>query len=121
MEQTKVKFEEIVKEVATEALFEALGTARPKYKGLTDKELALVLGLSESQYEHLVSKALGRSLSEKLESNMLKHLEKGNSIEVPHAFNLFVHESEVRVNEETGQPTRKVSVRTRRALKEKLN
>lgn len=120
MEDTKVKFEEIVKEVAKEALFEALGMVRPKYKGLTDSEMALVLGLSDSQYNHLVEKALSRVLSDKIEENMLKHLQEGNSIEVPHAFNIFVHESEVRVNE-SGQPARKVSVRTRRALKEKLN
>lgn len=121
MEKAKVKFEEVVKEVATQALFEALGIARPKYKGLTDKELALVLGLSDSQYDHLINKAFSRVMSEKLEANILKHLEMGNSIEVPHAFNIFVHESEVRVNEETGKPARKVSVRTRRALREKLN
>lgn len=119
MENSKVKFEEIVKEVAPEALFEALGTARPMYKGLSDKDLSLVLGLSEFQYDHL-NEALIRTLSEKIVANMLKHLESGNSIEVPKAFNLFIHESEVKKNE-SGERAKKVSVRTRRALKEKLN
>ena len=120
MEREKVHFDEIVKEVAAAALFEALGTARPKYKGLSEKEFALIFGLSESQFEHFIGKALGNSLSKKLESNMLKHLEDGDSIEFPKAFNLFVHESEVRTNE-AGVPTKKISVRTRKALKEKLN
>ena len=120
MEKEKVKLEELVKEIAVPALFEALGKVRPKYKGLTEREMALVLGLSDSQYTHLVDKALSNVFAEKLEENMLRHLQNGNSIEVPHAFNIFIHESEVSLNEK-GLPAKKVSVRTRKALKEKLN
>lgn len=120
MEKEKVRLEEIVKEIAVPSLFEALGKVRPKYKGLSEKEMALVLGLSDSQYTHLVEKALSNVIAENLIENMLKHLLNGNSIEVLHAFNIFVHESEVHLNEK-GLPAKKISVRTRKALKEKLN
>ena len=120
MANEKMKLEEIFKEMTTTAFMEALGTARPKYKGLSHRELALMMGLSESQYTHLMDKALPRKFAERLQENILKHLENGDSVEFPHSFNVFVHESEVRTNVH-GNPIKKVSVRTRKAFKEKLN
>jgi hypothetical protein len=116
----KIKFHELVQDVAAEALKESIGVAKPKYKDKSDKELAEAMGLSEYQYNHFMDKALGRAFAQKIESKMLELLKDKKSIEVPHAFNIFLHESKARVNE-NGDPARKLSIRTRTALKNELN
>jgi hypothetical protein len=116
----KIKLEVIVNEVAGAALREAIKTAKPKYKDLTDVELAEVFGLTEYQFAHLADKALGRIVSEKAEEGIREVLLAGNSLEVSHQFNVYVHESKSRTNE-NGTPSKKLSIRTRRAIKSKLN
>jgi hypothetical protein len=128
----KVKIESIVKEVAGAALREAIVTAKPKYKGLTDSQLAEIFGLTEYQFAHLADKALGNIVAEKLEAGIENVLIAGKSLEVPHQFNVFVHTSKGTVSKEgevisaprlnkNGAPSKKLSVRTRRGIKEKLN
>lgn len=117
---SKVKFVELVQEVAGEAMIEAIKTAKPKYKDLTNEELAEMFGLSEFQFNHLTEKAVGRAVSEKLEEKMEATFVAGSSIEFPRQFNVFIHESQVRKNTD-GTPSRKLSIRTRKALKDKLN
>lgn len=116
----KVKFQTVVNELAREAFLKALFTAKPKLSGHSDSELAKCLSLTEYQYEHLLTKTLGKAFSEQIEEALFQKLKDGDSIEFPHKFNIFVHESEVRTNED-GNPAKKFSIRTRRAAKEKLN
>jgi hypothetical protein len=116
----KVKFQELVQEVAGDVFKEAIGVAKPKYKGKSDQELAEIMGLSEYQYNHFKEKALGNTLGKALEAKIIELLKNHNSIEVAHAFNVFVHESSARKNE-NGTSARKLSIRTRQALKRDLN
>lgn len=121
MENNKVKFEDLVQEVAMKSLHEALGKVRPRYKDIKQEDLALVMGLSESQFSHLANSALKTALSENIHTAILDHFAKGDSIEFKNSFNVYVHESTTRVNEETGESVKKISVRTRQDLKKKLN
>ena len=121
MELEKVKFEEIVQEIAIKSLIEALGKARSRYKTLNEDDFALVMGLSESQFKQLKEKSLGAILSENLMKAIDDHVAQGHSIEFKNRFNVFVHESTTRVNEETGEPFKKMSIKTRKELREKLN
>ena len=121
MENEKVKFEDLVKEVALKSLHSALGKVRPRYKDIKEEDLALVLGLSDSQFKHLKDGALGNALSENILTAILDHFAKGDSIEFKNSFNVFVHESTTRVNEETGEAVKKMSIKTRQDLKKKLN
>lgn len=116
----KIKLEELLVKVAGEALKDAIKTAKPKYKEKTDVELAEIFGLSEFQFTHLTEKALGRAVSERLEEEMETTFVAGNSVEVPHQFMVFVHESKARKTK-SGVPVRKLSIRTRKALKHKIN
>lgn len=116
----KVKVETLLQAIAGDAVKDALKTAKPKYKDKTNAELAEIFGLSEFQFEHFMEKALGRSISQKLEGAFKNTLANGDSIEVPHQFNVFVHESQVRKNE-NGTPVRKLSIRTRKSIKETIN
>lgn len=116
----KKKLNEVTKSVAKDAFKEALFTAKPKLRGATDKELQEELGLTEFQYNHLVEKTLGGSFAEKLEEKFLEEFKAGNSIEVPNQYQVFVHESKVRTNDK-GEASKKLSVRTRKALKEAIN
>lgn len=128
----KVKVEAIVKEIAGSALREAIATAKPKYKDLTDEQLAEIFGLTPYQFAHLADKALGKIVAEKLENGIKQVLKNGDSFEVPHQFNVFVHTSKgtvakdgkvlssPRLNEK-GEPSKKLSIRTRRNMKEELN
>lgn len=116
----KIKLQAIVQTIAGDAFKNALATARPKYKGKSDQEIAEILGLSEFQYQHFIQQALGRAVSQMLEDSFTTILTEGNSIEVPHQFNVFVHASSARVNK-NGESLKKLSVRTRRALKAKIN
>jgi hypothetical protein len=116
----KIKLPQLVQAVAKESFKEALKVAKPKYKDKTDEELAEILGLTEFQFKHFTEKALGDAFSENLEKAIASILHQGNSLEVPHQFNVFVHESKARKNE-NGEPSRKLSIRTRRSLKAGLN
>jgi hypothetical protein len=116
----KVKLQEIVNEVAPIAFKEALGKANPKMKNKTNEELAAILGLSEHQYKHFMGLALGRAISECVEDKISRVLKQGDSVEVPHQFQVYVHTSEARKNEK-GEPAKKLSVKTRRGLKRELN
>lgn len=116
----KVKFQELVQGIANEAFKEAIGIAKPKYKEKSDEEFAEILGLTEYQYNHFLDNVLGRVVADKVHSKMLELLNQNKSIEMPHSFNIFVHESKARTNE-NGAPARKLSIRTRRALKNELN
>lgn len=127
----KVKLEAIAQEVSRETFIEAIKTAKPKYKDLTDVELAEILGLTEYQFKHFADKALGSAFSEKVEEKISQILKDGKSLEVPHQFNVFVHTSKgtkqkdgsttsPRLNK-NGKPSRKLSIRTRRGIKETLN
>lgn len=115
----KIKAQDIFNGITEAAFKEALGKANNKAKGITDEELAKQLGLSEYQYQHFF-KALSRSLDNKFESILNELFKNGDSLEVPHQFQVYVHESESRINEK-GEPAKKLSVRTRRGLKAGLN
>lgn len=128
----KVKVGELVKSITGAALREAIVTAKPKYKDLTDAELAEKFGLTEFQFGHLADKALGNAIAEKLEVGIEQVLLNGDSLEVPHQFNVFVHTSKGTVSKDgkvlssprlnkNGEPSKKLSVRTRRNIKDKLN
>lgn len=128
----KIKLESIINEIAGAALREAIKTAKPKYKDLTDEQLAEAFGLTEYQFAHLSDKALGRIISDKVEAKINETLVAGKSIEVPHQFNVFVHTSKGTTNKdgsvasfprlnENGNPSKKLSIRTRRGIKETLN
>lgn len=116
---TKIKVAEVFNEIAEEAFKAAYGKANNKAKGISDVELAKGLGLSEYQYQHFF-KALSRSFDDKFEAKLHELFKNGDSLEVPHQFQVYVHESESRKNE-NGSPAKKLSVRTRRGLKAGLN
>lgn len=115
----KIKVQEVFNNVTEEAFKEALGKACNKLKGIADEELQKVLGLSDYQFKHFF-KALSRSMGEKFEAEVHALFHKGNSLEVPHQFQVYVHESESRKTE-SGAPAKKLSIRTRRGLKNGLN
>lgn len=115
----KIKVAEVFNEISEDAFKQALGKAANKLKGASGEELAKTLGLSEYQYKHFY-KALSRAMDEKFEEKVKELLHAGHSIEVPHQFQVYVHESESRINE-NGKPAKKLSIRTRRGLKTGLN
>lgn len=115
----KVKLAEVVNGITEESFKEALGKSCNKLKGATDEELKTMFGMSDYQYTHFY-KALSRSFNKKLESGINEIFVKGDSLEVPHQFQAYVHESEARKNE-NGNPAKKLSIRTRRGLKGSLN
>ena len=129
--EEKIQLHAVIQEVAGQSFREAIKTAKPKYKDLTDEQLAEVFGLTEYQFNHLADKALGRNVGEKVVEKIKELLEDGKSLEVQHVFNVFVHTSKgtkhkdgsvsiPRLNK-NGKPSKKLSVRTRRAIKETLN
>lgn len=116
----KVKLDELIKEVARESLLDALFNVKPKYKEKTAEELAEAFGLTPYQWNLVVQHILPRYVAEGVEKKIEEVLKNGDSLEVLHQFNIFVHESNARKNEK-GEPAKKLSIRTRRALKNKLN
>lgn len=115
----KIKVTEVFNTITEDSFKQALGKATNKLKGASGEELAKSLGLSEYQYKHFY-KALSRSLSENFETEVKELFHNGHSLEVPHQFQVYVHESEARKNE-SGNPAKKLSIRTRRGLKSGLN
>jgi hypothetical protein len=116
----KIKIEELLNEITLDALREALGTAKPQYKGATDRELSLIFGLTETQFEHFTKDALSRFLTDALLRKMEEQFLQGNTINFANLFGVSVYESSVYKNE-IGLPKKKLSVVTRGKIKEKLN
>lgn len=116
----KVKLAEVIQGIAAESFKAALATAKPKLKEISDEELAGLMGLSDYQYNHFLNKALGVAISKRIEEAIHQLLLEEKSLEVPHQFQVYVFESESRQNK-NGNPAKKLSLRTRRALKEQLN
>lgn len=117
----KFKLNQLLREVSVDAFMDALATAKPKYKNKTKEELAEIFGLTEYQFTHLLEKTIPNAMSEKLEGKIKETLNNGDSLEVPQQFNVYVHESKVRVKKETGKKSRKLSIKTRDEMKRKLN
>ena len=114
----KVNFNEIVNDVTWKSFREAIGLAKPSYKGKGDNELREIFGLTEYQFSHL-QKALGTRLGENLQGGINQTLINGDSIEIPHSMNIYVYQSK-RKNSE-GQEMKKLSIKTRTKMKKQIN
>lgn len=95
-----------------------------KVNGFVKEELekiAVVAGLqlTDAQYEK-VEKAISEKVAERFNNSVHEALLNDDSIEFQHMFNIAATKSTVRTNED-GSPVRKISVKTRTALKNELN
>ncbi|MGE7305822.1 hypothetical protein AAXE64_27110 [Priestia megaterium] len=117
---TKRKLQDLLNDITAEAFKEALLKANPKLKGKSDEELAETLSLTLNQYRHLTEKALSKVVNQKLLSKIEAEFKQGNSLEVPHLFNVRVYESAVNKNEQ-GLPKKKLSLTAREKAKRMLN
>jgi hypothetical protein len=116
----KIKFSQIVQEVAVEALRTALVIANPMLKDKSDAEVAEMFGFNEKQFKYFADKALGHAITEKVETKISDIFKAGNSVVVHNQFQVYVYESKAYKNED-GSLTKKLSIRTRRRTKELLN
>lgn len=115
----KIKVAEVFGKVTEDSIKAAIGKACGKLKGASSEELAKSFGLSERQYKHFL-KAFGITLADNFTAELKEMFSNGHSLEVPHQFQVYVHESESRKNK-NGNKSKKISVRTRRELKRHLN
>ena len=109
-----IKVKELIQ--TTGILEEVLPQVATKLEGTNVKE---ILGITDKQLER-IEKKLAEKITSQLEQGVKDALVKGEAVEFPQNFLVLPTESTVRKNED-GTPVKKLSLRTRKAMKDTLN
>ena len=116
----KVTLRELIDRVSLDAFKEALLLTKRSYGEITDRDMMMMLGLTDAQYERFVKTTLNHVLNKKLTVAMIDALTNGDSINLPRQFELRVYTSGTRMNE-NGTPFRKMSIKTKEQMSNRLN